>query len=732
MKRSEPATTRIARWTFGIVLGTLGLAGGLWFWSIQSAIETGHWIEHTLVIQKELGALLSSVLDEGMEFRELALKPNERSRGRMEVAREASSAHLARIEALTVDNASQQRRLVDLRRTVDGRTAFAGELTAARKDGGVDAAHALLDSGVSAVRLQAVRAMIEAMNDEEDRLLGERTRREGSQIARAVEFGIAMCGVIVAAIGLGYILIRHAARARRATTEAIRASEERFRTLVDGVSDHALCLLDARGNVASWNAGAERLTQYSSAEIVGKHVSTFDPGADRAEGGLVVAAEKGRYAETAPRRRKDGTMFLADVVISALRNDDGILRGFAEVMRDLTERKSGEAALKRVEDQLRQAQKLEAIGSLAGGVAHDFNNLLSVILSYADLLIEDLPPDSAARADMGEIKKAGVRATVLTRQLLAFSRQQVLQPQVVDLNEIAAGVEAMLRRLLGEDVELALLTARTVGRVYADPGQVEQVIMNLVINARDAMPVGGKVSIETADIVLDDAYVAAHVGVIPGPYVMLAVTDTGTGMDAATRARIFEPFFTTKDKSKGTGLGLSTVYGIVQQSGGSIWVYSEPGKGTTFKVYFPRSALSADTRQTPLPSATTVRGTETILLVEDEEPVRVIVRTILRRNGYTVLEAENGGEAFLVSEQHTAAIHLMLTDVVMPRMSGRQLAERLAPLRPSMRVLYMSGYTQDTISHHGVLDSGIAFLEKPISPDALLRKVREVLDARSP
>jgi PAS domain S-box-containing protein len=341
MKRPEPATTRIARSTFAVVLGTLGLAGSLWFWSIQSAIETGHWIEHTLVIQKELGALLSSVLDEGMEFREQALAPNERSPGRMEAAHGAASAHLARIEALTVDNASQQRRLVDLRRAVDGRTAFAGELAAARKDGGVDAARALLDSGVGAVRLQAVRDLIQAMNDEEDRLLGERTRREGSQLTRAVGFGIGMCGVVVVAIGLGYVLIRNSARARRAATEAIRASEERFRTLVDGVSDHALCLLDAGGNVASWNAGAERLTQYSSAEIAGKHVSTFDPGADGAEGGLRVAAEKGRYAETAPRRRKDGTVFLADVVISALRNEDGTLRGFAKVMRDLTERESG-------------------------------------------------------------------------------------------------------------------------------------------------------------------------------------------------------------------------------------------------------------------------------------------------------------------------------------------------------------------------------------------------------
>ena len=421
-------------------------------------------------------------------------------------------------------------------------------------------------------------------------------------------------------------------------------------------------------------------------------------------------------------KKKDGTRIRVQLSVRASRDKDGRIELYEAFVRDITTQRQLEA-------QLAQAQKMEAIGRLAGGVAHDFNNLLTVILSYSDLLLEDLPAGSAPRDDIGQIRKAAQGASELTRQLLAFSRQQVLQPKVVDLNAAVTGIERLLGRVLREDIQLRCTLADDAGAVRVDPGQLEQVLMNLAVNARDAMPQGGQLTIETGNVDLDEAYMQAHPMAAPGRYVMLAVTDTGMGMDAATQARIFEPFFTTKDVGKGTGLGLATVQGIVQQSGGFIWVYSEPNHGTCFKIYLPRvdEPVSAAASE----SVDSTRGTETVLVVEDVAAVRAVIRKMLERYGYRVLDAADGEAAVRVADASGEHIHLLLTDVVMPNINGRDLAALFAKTRPTTKVLFMSGYTDDAIVRHGILEEGIAYLQKPFTPQSLAWKVRGVLDAGS-
>jgi PAS domain S-box-containing protein len=512
---------------------------------------------------------------------------------------------------------------------------------------------------------------------------------------------------------------------KQVAESALRISERRFRALVEESWD-AVALFAGDGTILYGSPATTRLLGYDLTEFVGRNAMELIHPDDRA-GALVrlqeaMAAPRARVHVAARVRHKNGSWRYLEGVFTNLLDDPSV-GAIVNNYRDVTDRRI-------LEEQVILSQKMEAIGRLAGGVAHDFNNILTAIGGYSDLLLADLPPDDRRRHDVEEIHQATERAAALTHQLLAFSRRQVLQPKVINLNALVPDIEKMLRRLIGEDILFATVLHPSLGNVRADPGQLEQVIVNLAVNARDAMLDGGRLTIETRNVELDEAYTAEHPAVKPGRYVMLAVTDSGFGMDEETKARIFEPFFTTKVRGKGTGLGLATVYGIIQQTGGHIWPYSEPGRGTTMRVYLPRVDAPADPIERPRDAAPeALRGSETILVVEDEAPVRAVTRQLLERNGYTVLEAPDGPAALALVDGEAGGRHidLLLTDVIMPGMSGRELAAQLNARRPNVRVLFMSGYTDDAVVRHGMLEPGLAYLEKPFRPTALLRKVRGVL-----
>ena len=503
---------------------------------------------------------------------------------------------------------------------------------------------------------------------------------------------------------------------RRRAEEALRESEQRHRALVDYTFDGFV--ITEGGVVREANRGFAQMFGYSVDEVIGKSASDFvAPESRDAVLRRVQAGEEGAFNVVGIR--SDGRRIQVETVAKMYKHGDKPLRLTA--LRDVTDRRQ-------LEDQFRQSQKMEAVGRLAGGVAHDFNNLLTVITSYSQLLLDDLGALDPRRTDLEEIRKAAAGAATLTRQLLAFSRQQVLEPKVLDLNVVVAGAGKMLKRLIGEDIELVTDLAAELGTVKADPGQLEQVIMNLAVNARDAMPMGGKLTISTRNTDVAENEGRLH-GLVPaGPYALIAVSDSGVGMDEQTQARIFEPFFTTKEQGKGTGLGLATVYGIVKQSEGFIVVDSETGCGTTFKIYLPRVDLRADADVGHTAAPASLRGVETVLVAEDAGGVRTVARQVLKRHGYVVLTAADGQSALDLAGDQDGPIHLLVTDVIMPEMSGRQLADRLREARPELKVLFVSGYTDDAIVRHGILEPGIAFLQKPFTPEALARKVREVLD----
>ena len=527
---------------------------------------------------------------------------------------------------------------------------------------------------------------------------------------------------------------------RRRAEMALRESEERLACIVE-TSAGGIVIVDRSGRVTFANPAAERILGLERDDAAGRMYDdprwkiTAVDGRPFPEADLpfvrVMATGRPVHDVEHAIAREDGRRTILSVSAAPLRGPDGEVTGVVGSLHDVTERYRVLEALRQSEAQLRQAQKMEAVGRLAGGVAHDFNNLLTAILGFSDMLLADLGTADSRREDVMEIRKAGERATALTRQLLAFSRRQVLQPRVLDVNSLVGDLERMLRRLIGEDIELVTDLAPELWAVMADPGQLEQVLMNLVVNARDAMPGGGVITIETSNKAVDETYVREHPIVEAGDFVMLTVSDTGIGMDEATQSRVFEPFFTTKRAGEGTGLGLAMAYGIVKQSGGFIEVSSEVGRGTTFTILLPVAAQSAPGAGRARDRDATPGGCETVLLVEDEEAVRYLARRALERAGYRVIDARHGQDALALCADGDTPVHLLVTDVVMPQMGGRDLAERLATLQPSARVLYMSGYTDDEIIRRGMIDRQTAFLQKPFTAAQLLHRVRKVLDDAS-
>lgn len=549
------------------------------------------------------------------------------------------------------------------------------------------------------------------------------------------EAGQSLFGLLTAAaFGALIWLIAERLRVTELAQRAADTERARLSDIVEN-SDDAILGADLSGKIHAWNAGATKVFGYAREEVMGRSLLSLAP-PDQADEERAVLAKvaEGEHLELpeAPRLRKDGGEFPAWVRVAPVHGPAGEVAGVSVIARDVGPLKQAERESKMYRAQFEQAQKMESIGRLAGGVAHDFNNLLTVINGYTEFALQGLTADDRRlKEDLEQVLSAGQRAAGLTRQLLAFSRRQVLRPEVVNMNQIVKDLEKMLRRLIGEDVEIVLGLADEVWNVMADPGQLEQVIMNLVVNARDAMPNGGRLTIETRNIELDIHYAEQHASVEPGAYVLLTVTDSGVGMDAATKARIFEPFFTTKEFGQGTGLGLATVYGIVTQSGGNIWVYSEPGHGTVFKVYLPRTGEA-------LPKAVTLDGPvekargEFVLVVEDDDRLRPLTQRILTQAGYRAHAVGSGSQALAYLRGNPGKLDLLITDVVMPGMSGRVLAQQVSAMLPEAAILFMSGYTDDTIVRHGVLEKSLHFISKPFTAAGMLRAVRACLDGRGP
>jgi PAS domain S-box-containing protein len=562
---------------------------------------------------------------------------------------------------------------------------------------------------------------------------GWRVRKDGSRF-----WALAVVDAIRDGRGelVGFAKVTRDITERKETERSLLESEARFRQLVNAVVDYAIFQLDANGIVASWNPGAQRIKGYSEQEIIGRHFSAFYTEADRKAGvpakALETARRNGRYEAEGKRVRKDGNEFWASVVIDPIRDDSGEVIGYAKVTRDITERVEAQRALNATQEQLAAAQKMEAVGQLSGGIAHDFNNLLMIVLGNLETALRHANNAGSGAASLqraiGNAQRGAQRAAALTSRLLAFSRRQPLNPKPLDVNKFLAGAVEFLQRSLGELVDVQAVGAAGLWRIEVDPDHLEAALVNLAINARDAMPGGGKVTIEAANVFIDESYIRANPELTVGQFVVICVSDTGHGMPPDVLSRAFEPFFTTKELGHGTGLGLSQVYGFVKQSGGQAKIYSEVGQGTTVKIYLPRHTSMADEEEQQAPTPGEAERGETILIVEDDRDLRSYLSEVLRALGYTILTAANAEAALAIVGKASARIDLLLTDVVMPGMNGRELGRRAQELRPRLRVLYMTGYSRNAVVHHGRLEQGVELIQKPISQTYLATRIRDVLD----
>lgn len=643
--------------------------------------------------------------------------------------------NFSQLQRLTFDNPEQQRRWLDLENLIETRIGFLERAIEARRSAGFDAARQIVQTNVGVNSMERIDVLLGDAIMAERELLTQRLMLSLESESSTRHLAVAGSVAMILTLGLGILIVIVAVRNTRRLQLDRGEAERRFDLLVQNVTEYAIFMLDKKGHITTWNAGAERIKGYSAAEAIGSHFERFFTPEDRASGlpqkALETAAREGKFEMKAWRVRKDGTRFMSGMVLSPIRDERGELVGYAKVTRDLTRELQQSEQLDQARTSLAQAQKMEALGQLTGGVAHDFNNMLTIIKSGVTLLesrLKDAGPDITRLIE--GVQRGVTRGASLTQHLLAFARRQPLDPQPLELNRLIAGMSDLLKRSLNEGVAVEIVQTGGLWRVYVDANQLEQAILNLVINARDAMPAGGNLTLETANAFLDDTYAAIHAEVVAGQYVMIGVSDTGTGMTAETAAKAIEPFFTTKGVGQGTGLGLSQVHGFVKQSGGHIKIYSEPGQGTTVKLYLPRF-IGPDDRRGVTETPGTVSGEaakETILVVEDDADVRVFTAEMLGALGYRVLSASDARSALdiLAQESH---IDLLFTDVGLPGgVNGRQLADEARRRRPALKVLYTTGYARNAIIHGGTLDPGVELIVKPFSQADLGRKIRQILD----